>query len=188
MKIYKRYSNRKLYDTEERSYISLDDITGVIQSGEEFQVLDHDTGADLTTLVLLQVMLEQEKRISGFLPQTILRKIAQAGRGPLENLRSSAASFLTPLINHDTEIQRRIHSLVSGNLISAVEARQWQHLLIDHFIEDISNDDLSAKIAPESQPPMEEIPPTEIQMLAKRIQELENKLDDLLTKKGRPDK
>jgi polyhydroxyalkanoate synthesis repressor PhaR len=79
MPVIKRYPNRKLYDTAARQYIALDGVAALIRAGAEVQVVDHATGEDLTALILMQIIVEQEKRQRGFLPQTLLAGLVQAG-------------------------------------------------------------------------------------------------------------
>ena len=64
----KRYPNRKLYNTDTKRYITLDGIAELIRDGESVQVVDHTTNEDLTSLTLSQIIFEQEKKKSGFLP------------------------------------------------------------------------------------------------------------------------
>jgi polyhydroxyalkanoate synthesis repressor PhaR len=57
MPLIKRYPNRKLYDTEAKSYITLEGVAALIRNGEDVQVIDHESGEDLTTLTLTQIIL-----------------------------------------------------------------------------------------------------------------------------------
>ena len=68
MPVIKRYPNRKLYDTTAKQYVSLEGIADLVRQGAEVQVVDHATGEDLTTLTLTQIIVEQERLQSGFLP------------------------------------------------------------------------------------------------------------------------
>ena len=77
--IIKRYSNRKLYDTEARRYVSLSEVAVMIRQGQDVQVVDHDTGRDITSLTLFQILLGEEKRIGELLPQVVLTRLIQAG-------------------------------------------------------------------------------------------------------------
>jgi polyhydroxyalkanoate synthesis repressor PhaR len=77
MPVIKRYPNRKLYDTAARRYISLDGIADLIRDGAEVQVVEYNTGEDLTALILMQIIVEQEKKQSGFLPQSVLTGLVQ---------------------------------------------------------------------------------------------------------------
>ena len=77
-KIIKRYVNRKLYDTERSRYVTLEDIAGVIKSGEEIQVVDNISGDDVTTVTLAQIIFETEKKTS-FMPIGLLRDLIRNG-------------------------------------------------------------------------------------------------------------
>ena len=60
LRIIKKYPNRRLYDTEISSYVTLEDVRQLIVEGEGFEVRDARTGADLTRSVLLQILAEHE--------------------------------------------------------------------------------------------------------------------------------
>ncbi len=87
MPIIKRYPNRKLYDTEAKRYVTLDSITQMIHEGQEVQVVDHESGEDLTNLTLSQIIFEQEKKGSGLLPRALLTNLVRAGGDTLEQVR-----------------------------------------------------------------------------------------------------
>jgi polyhydroxyalkanoate synthesis repressor PhaR len=61
MRIIKKYPNRRLYDTEISSYITIEDVRQLIVDGEDFEVRDAKSGDDLTRTVLLQIISEQEQ-------------------------------------------------------------------------------------------------------------------------------
>ena len=86
MPVIKRYPNRKLYDTEAKTYVTLDEITEMIRAGRDVQVIDHETGDDLTTLTLSQIILEQEKKSAGFLPRSLLTSLIRTGGDTLEQV------------------------------------------------------------------------------------------------------
>lgn len=92
MPLIKRYPNRKLYDTEAKRYVTLQEITRLIQAGNEIQVVDYESGEDLTNLTLTQIILEQEKRSgsgSGLIPRFLLTSIIRAGEDRLSQVRRS---------------------------------------------------------------------------------------------------
>jgi len=60
LRVIKKYPNRRLYDTEISSYVTLEDVRQLIVDGEGFEVRDARTGADLTRSVLLQILAEHE--------------------------------------------------------------------------------------------------------------------------------
>ena len=71
----KKYANRRLYDTESSSYITLDRLAGMIREGRDFQVLDAKSGEDITHQVLTQIIVEEEARGSTLLPVNFLRQL-----------------------------------------------------------------------------------------------------------------
>ena len=74
-RIIKKYPNRRLYDTEISSYITLEDVRQLVLEGEDFQVRDARSGADLTRAVLLQIIVEHEERGQSVLSPQLLRDI-----------------------------------------------------------------------------------------------------------------
>jgi len=111
MAVIKRYPNRKLYHTEARQYITLEGIAGLIRQGQEVEVVDHATGEDLTAVVLTQIIAEQEKKRSGFLPQAVLTGLIRSGGETLATLQRGLAASLELLHQADEEIEGRIQAL-----------------------------------------------------------------------------
>jgi polyhydroxyalkanoate synthesis repressor PhaR len=130
MPLIKRYPNRKLYDTEAKRYITLDEIAALIRQGKEIRVVDHASGEDLTAITLTQIILEQEKKLSGFLPQTVLAGLIQAGGERLGTLRRALATPLELARHVDEEIERRIQALVSGGEVAAEEGLRLRDKLV----------------------------------------------------------
>jgi polyhydroxyalkanoate synthesis repressor PhaR len=130
MPVIKRYPNRKLYDTEAKRYITLQEIALLIRQGQEVQVVDHGTGEDLTAVTLTQVILEQEKKGGGFLPQTVLAGLIQAGGERLSTLRRALASPLELARHVDEEIEQRIQALVSRGEVAAEEGARLSAKLL----------------------------------------------------------
>ena len=78
-RIIKRYQNRKLYDTEQSCYVTLDEIAEMVKDGEDVKVIDNKSGEDLTSLTLTQIIFEEEKKKKSILPLAALRNIIQSG-------------------------------------------------------------------------------------------------------------
>lgn len=91
----KRYPNRKLYNTEAKRYVTLDDITEMIREGDDITVIDHESGDDLTTLTLTQIILEQEKKKTGFLPRSLLTSLIRTGGDTVEQVVRSLQSAVS---------------------------------------------------------------------------------------------
>lgn len=130
MPVIKRYPNRKLYNTETKQYITLEEIAHLIRRGEEIQVIDNASGEDLTTLTLTQIIFEQEKKQSGFLPHHILSGLIQSGGDRLNDLQRTLASTVGLMRNVDEEIRRRVSVLVKQGELPETEGQR----LIDKLL------------------------------------------------------
>ena len=71
----KKYANRRLYDTESSTYITLDRLAAMVREGREFEVVDAKTGEDLTRAVLTQIIVDEEARGATMLPVNFLRQL-----------------------------------------------------------------------------------------------------------------
>lgn len=73
--IIKKYANRRLYNTDSSSYITLDHLAVMTREGVEFQVIDAKSGADITHQILTQIIMDEEAAGSQMLPVTFLRDL-----------------------------------------------------------------------------------------------------------------
>ena len=81
--LYKKYGNRRLYDTAKSSYVNLDDITRAIREGRQVQVVDAKTKEDVTSFILTQIILEESRKRNFLLPLPLLHLIIQYGENIL---------------------------------------------------------------------------------------------------------
>ncbi len=124
MRTIKRYPNRKLYDLSSKRYVTLDDIALMIQDGEDIQVIDHESGEDLTSITLSQIIFEREKKRSGFLPKSILTALIRTSSAPFDYLKKSVTSSINALHLLEEEIDHRIDALVSKGELAQEEAER----------------------------------------------------------------
>lgn len=73
--IIKKYANRRLYNTETSTYITLIDLAGIVRSGRNVEVVDAKSGEDLTRATLAQIILEEEGKGAALLPVTVLKSL-----------------------------------------------------------------------------------------------------------------
>jgi polyhydroxyalkanoate synthesis repressor PhaR len=73
--VVKKYANRRLYNTESSSYITLDNLADMVRQGRDFVVYDAKTGEDITRGVLTQIIVEQEGKGRALLPTAFLRQL-----------------------------------------------------------------------------------------------------------------
>jgi len=71
----KKYANRRLYDTESSTYITLDRLAQMVREGREFEVVDAKSGDDITRQVLTQIIVDEEARGSTMLPINFLKQL-----------------------------------------------------------------------------------------------------------------
>lgn len=78
-RLIKRYGSRKLYDTSESRYVSLEDLAAWVREGQEVQVLDNSTSEDVTVATLTQVISEEGRKGQTFLPSDLLHNLIRIG-------------------------------------------------------------------------------------------------------------
>jgi len=79
VRLIKRYESRKLYDTEESRYVSLEDIGAWVRAGQQVQVIDNATSDDVTGQTLTQVILEEGRKGTSLLPSELLHDLVRMG-------------------------------------------------------------------------------------------------------------
>jgi polyhydroxyalkanoate synthesis repressor PhaR len=113
--LIKKYANRKLYDTRASRYVTLDEIAELLREGHDIRVVDRDSGADLTQVILSQIVLTEERRGP--------KGIVDAGTDALHERGQALLSYV-----------RR--TLVPGELVTEVERRRGNlEGMIDEAIE-----------------------------------------------------
>ena len=73
--VVKKYANRRLYNTETSSYVTLEDLAGMIRGGRDFAVYDAKSGEDITRSVLTQIIVDEESKGRNLLPEAFLRHL-----------------------------------------------------------------------------------------------------------------
>jgi polyhydroxyalkanoate synthesis repressor PhaR len=110
-RILKKYPNRRLYDTETSSYITLADVKKMVLSGQDFVVRDAKTSDDLTRSILLQIILEEE---TGGVPMFSSQMLAQIIRFYGHAMQGMMGSYLEKNLQTFTDIQARLAEQSKG--------------------------------------------------------------------------
>jgi polyhydroxyalkanoate synthesis repressor PhaR len=84
--VVKKYANRRLYNTESSSYVTLDDLAQMVRAGRDFVVYDAKSGDDITRGVLTQIIVEEEAKGSHLLPESFLRQLIGFYGGGLQGV------------------------------------------------------------------------------------------------------
>ncbi len=93
--VIKKYANRRLYNTETSSYVTLDDLAAMVKSERDFVVYDAKSGEELTHAVLTQIIMEQESRMGGetMLPIPFLQQLIRFYGGNMQKMVPSYLQF-----------------------------------------------------------------------------------------------
>jgi polyhydroxyalkanoate synthesis repressor PhaR len=125
--VIKKYANRRLYNTDTSTYVTLDDLAAMVKSGRDFVVFDAKTGDDLTHAVLTQIIVEQESRMGSqtLLPIPFLRQLIRFYGDNVERLVPSYLQFSLDML---TKEQERFRKTFAGAFTpaGAFEAYQEQ--------------------------------------------------------------
>jgi polyhydroxyalkanoate synthesis repressor PhaR len=104
--VIKRYSNRKLYDTQESRYVTLEELEELIRAGKEISVVDVSTGEDLTSVTLAQIILENERNRRATLPTAFLHQLIKHGEAWQDFVQKSLKSSLEGILTSQREADR----------------------------------------------------------------------------------
>lgn len=85
IRLVKRYESRKLYDTEESRYVSLEEIATWVRQGQEVKVVDNASGADVSSQTLTQIILDEGRKGTAFLPSELLHELVRLGERAVHN-------------------------------------------------------------------------------------------------------
>ena len=107
----KKYPNRRLYDTQTSSYITLADVKQMVLGGEDFEVRDAKTGDELTRSILLQIILEEE---SGGVPMFTTQALAQIIRFYGHAMQGVMGTMIEKNLQAFTELQAQFVNQSKG--------------------------------------------------------------------------
>lgn len=112
-KIVKRYQNRKLYDTQQSCYVTLDDIAKMIRANENVIVIDNKTKNDITAATLTQIIFESEKKAAQYAPLPTLRDIIQHRNGSISAYLAKLGAF--PMEDYENQKPQTLNIPANSN-------------------------------------------------------------------------
>jgi polyhydroxyalkanoate synthesis repressor PhaR len=168
----KKYANRKLYHTNRKQYITLDGIAELIRAGEQIQVVDNESGEDITAPILAQVVAQTRGR-GGLLPTHVLTDLIQAGGDTIAEVRRSIWDRLGGAALVDAEISRRLEQLRDEGALGVQEIERLSGLL------------LRAEPAP-APDPLQQVPSrTDLARLNAQVDALATTVEQLLAERNK---
>ena len=162
--IIKKYANRRLYDTESSTYITLDRLAQMVREEREFEVVDAKSGEDITRQVLTQIIVDEEARGATMLPINFLKQLI----GLYGNsMQSFVPQYLEAAMDSFQRNQNAVRDAFTGNVFADLTKRNMA------MFEDASRA-FSAKSRPE-----EKRSASEVDELRSALAELQAKVDRL---------
>ncbi len=159
--IIRKYGNRRLYDTTSSRYVNLEEVAAMIRKGSDVQVVDAKTGEDLTRVVLTQIITEDAKGQPAGLPVELLRQMILA----TDHARQE---FLTWYLRTAFETYHKLQETVQSRLTDVGSAAFAPFQKMRSLI--------SSALAPEA---AEAEPASEVEVLRRRVAELEARLNEV---------
>jgi polyhydroxyalkanoate synthesis repressor PhaR len=111
-RIIKRYGSRKLYDTSESRYVSLDDVAALIRGGDDVHVLDNRSGDDVTTVILTQIISEEGRKGSSLLSTGFLHDLVRVGERTLRKGEEAVGAGIKQARQGVDDLARRAVSTI----------------------------------------------------------------------------
>lgn len=116
----KKYANRRLYDTESSTYITLDRLAQMVREGREFEVVDAKSGEDITRQVLTQIIVDEEARGATMLPINFLKQLIGLYGNSMQNL---VPSYLEAAMEAFQRNQTAVRDAFGGNMFADIAKR-----------------------------------------------------------------
>lgn len=174
--LIKRYQNRKLYDTHNSTYVTLDDISKMIKSGLDVQIVDNKNKEDLTAVTLAQIIFEEEKKKQSLLPLSALKRIIQEGGESIKDFFEKTIDTGVSSISRAKEGAEKVIDRIKDELVPDDDGNILQEVI--HRTQDFSKKiDEKIKSTVESVAHVASLQ-NEIRNLRKKISHLEKKLTE----------
>ena len=128
--IIRKYANRRLYDTNESRYVTIEDLTIMVKSGVDFSVVDVVNGKDLTRFTLIQIILEIESKDHRLLPISVLRQLIRFYGDRMEPILSRYLErTMDAFLNHKGHAEDALGASLD-NIRSGADANNDDHLAL----------------------------------------------------------
>ena len=122
MHTIKKYVNRKMYDTTDKKYVSLEQVARLIKSGEEVSIVDNKTGEDLTAAVVSQLIGRDKKAKGSVVSPRIMMQLLRKGGDTLTDYAKRYTSlWQNALTLAEDEVDKLVGGLVSSKELSRAE-------------------------------------------------------------------
>ena len=169
--IIKKYANRRLYNTETSSYITLDHLAAMTREGRDFKVIDAKTEEDITHNVLTQIIMEEETRGQTMLPVSFLRQlIALYG----DSMQSMVPQYLEASMDafrrNQTQFRAAMEGAFAGGPFAEIAKRNMEMLEAAAKAFKLKNGEGAVMPTPEEAPARDEVAALKAQLAGLQAQ------------------
>jgi polyhydroxyalkanoate synthesis repressor PhaR len=183
--VIKKYANRRLYHTGTSTYVTLEDLAGMVRKGEDFVVYDAKSGEEITRSVLAQIIFEQEnKEGPNLLPVTVLRQLI---RFYGDSMQAVVPSYLEFSMNNLSQEQQKLRDQMAQafgtGAFQAMEEQVRKNMgFFTEAMRMFSPFPQSASGAPETKPAVKGEETNDLDSLKQQMADMQAKLDKLASK------
>ena len=125
--VIKRYGNRRLYNTETKSYVNYEDLAKIVRDGNDVQVIDSTSGEDVTKAVLIQVILEEEKNNKTVLPTEFLFQLLRSREESMQDFfKNHLAASFNAYMKTKEEFDNRFRTMLE---MATSAPQMWEKLI-----------------------------------------------------------
>ncbi|HEY4274240.1 MAG TPA: polyhydroxyalkanoate synthesis repressor PhaR [Rhizomicrobium sp.] len=181
--VIKKYANRRLYNTQTSSYVTLDHLAGMVKDGVEFEVQDARTGDDITRSVLTQIIFEEEAKGQNLLPIKFLRQLI---RFYGDSLQAFVPGYLDMSMDSFTKNQGAMRDRIAeamGGGNSMVENMTRQNLAIFEHAMQMFSPFTAAATGRKEEPTEEKPSSSDVDALKREMEAMRRQLSELSQRK-----
>jgi len=176
--IIKKYANRRLYNTETSSYITLDHLAAMTREGRDFKVIDAKTEEDITHNVLTQIIMEEETRGQTMLPVSFLRQLISLYG---DSMQSMVPQYLEASMDafrrNQTQFRQAMEGAFAGGPFAEIAKRNMEMFEAAASAFKPKGGAAGAATAPGTPPPTQ--PRNEVEQLKAQLAAMQEQIDRL---------
>ena len=174
--VVKKYANRRLYNTETSSYVTLEDLAVMVRGGRDFAVYDAKSGEDITRSVLTQIIVEEESKGRSLLPESFLRHLIGFYGDSLQTVLPRYLDLaMAGFARQQEQMRRSVEQAMGGFLPfgGLEEMGKQQKAMMERAMS------LFSPFLPHEPPPQQPPPSPSVEELQSEIESLKKQLEAL---------
>lgn len=125
--VIKRYGNRRLYNTETKSYVNYQDLIKLVRDGQDIKVVDSTSKEDVTKAILIQLILEEEKNNKTVLPTQFLFQLLRSREESVQDFfKNHLSASFDAYLKTKEEFDKRFRSMLE---LAAAAPQMWEKII-----------------------------------------------------------